>query len=151
MSITAVSARRETHVIGLISMAHMLSHLYMLALPPLFPLMRADLGLSYAQLGLAITCFAVATGLLQTPMGFVCERIGARLYNLAHTYTVPALLFALGWLGGAGWLVSVALIWAAHIGLDRALGYGLKYPGRFRDTHLGTMGKHKDVPFADAR
>ena len=78
MSMTAVSARRETHVIGLISMAHMLSHLYMLALPPLFPLMRADLGWSYSQLGLGITCFAVATGLLQTPMGFVCQRIGAR-------------------------------------------------------------------------
>ncbi len=78
MSVTAVSARRETHVIGLISMAHMLSHLYMLALPPLFPLMRADLGVGYAELGLAITAFAVATGVLQTPMGFVCERIGAR-------------------------------------------------------------------------
>lgn len=78
MSVTAVSARRETHVIGLISMAHMLSHLYMLALPPLFPLMRADLGWSYSQLGLGITCFAVATGVLQTPMGFVCQRIGAR-------------------------------------------------------------------------
>ena len=59
MSVTAVSARRETHVIGLISMAHMLSHLYMLALPPLFPLMRDDLGIGYAELGLAITAFAV--------------------------------------------------------------------------------------------
>jgi MFS transporter, FSR family, fosmidomycin resistance protein len=78
MSMTAVAARRETHVIGLISMAHMLSHLYMLALPPLFPLIKDDLGVGYAELGLAITCFAVATGVLQTPMGFVCERLGAR-------------------------------------------------------------------------
>jgi len=78
MSMTAVAARRETHVIGLISMAHMLSHLYMLALPPLFPLIKEDMGVGYAELGLAITCFAVATGVLQTPMGFVCERLGAR-------------------------------------------------------------------------
>jgi len=78
MSMTAVAARRETHVIGLISMAHMLSHLYMLALPPLFPLIKDDLGVGYAELGLAITCFAVATGVLQTPMGFVCQRFGAR-------------------------------------------------------------------------
>jgi MFS transporter, FSR family, fosmidomycin resistance protein len=78
MSMTAVAARRETHVIGLISMAHMLSHLYMLALPPLFPLIKDDLGVGYAELGLAITCFAVATGVLQTPMGFICHRFGAR-------------------------------------------------------------------------
>lgn len=114
MSVTAVSARRETHVIGLISMAHMLSHLYMLALPPLFPLMRVDLGVSYAELGLAITCFAVATGLLQTPMGFVCERIGARpvlvtgllLNALSVTMVGFATelwqLLALMFIGGAG-------------------------------------------------
>lgn len=78
MSMTAVLARRETQVIGLISLAHLLSHVYMLVLPPLFPLMRAELGLSYAELGLSITCFAIATAALQTPMGFVCERIGAR-------------------------------------------------------------------------
>ncbi len=81
------------------------------------------------------------------------EKTGARLYNFAHTYTVPALLGAIGFVAGAGWLISVAIIWAAHIGLDRAIGYGLKYPGRFKDTHLGTMGKHrpKAEPLADAR
>jgi len=78
MSMTAVAARRETQVIGLISLAHLLSHLYMLALPPLFPLMREDIGVGYAELGLAITCFAAASGVLQTPMGFICERFGAR-------------------------------------------------------------------------
>jgi hypothetical protein len=71
------------------------------------------------------------------------EKNGARIYNLAHTYTVPALLGAIGFVTGAGWLVSVAIIWIAHIGLDRAIGYGLKYPGSFKNTHLGTMGKHK--------
>ena len=48
MAMTAVEVRRETHVIGLISLAHMLSHLYMLALPPLVPLIRDDMGVSYA-------------------------------------------------------------------------------------------------------
>ena len=86
MAMTAVEVRRETHVIGLISLAHMLSHLYMLALPPLFPLIRDDMGVSYAELGLSITCFAVATGVLQTPMGFVCERIGARPVLIAGLF-----------------------------------------------------------------
>jgi hypothetical protein len=71
------------------------------------------------------------------------EKTGAKLYNLAHTYTLPALLGAIGWFGGLPWLVHLALIWLAHIGMDRALGYGLKYPGSFKDTHLGRMGKHK--------
>ncbi len=71
------------------------------------------------------------------------EKTGAKVYNLAHTYTVPAVLGAIGWFGGIGWLVPVALIWVAHIGMDRALGYGLKYPGSFKDTHLGSMGRSK--------
>jgi len=79
------------------------------------------------------------------------ERTGARVYNLAHTYAVPAVLGAIGWFGGIGWLVPVALIWIAHIGLDRALGYGLKYPGSFRQTHLGHMGgKKKAAKLANA-
>lgn len=71
------------------------------------------------------------------------EKTGAKLYNLAHTYTVPAALGAIGWFGGIGWLVPVALIWVAHIGMDRALGYGLKYPDGFKQTHLGGIGGNR--------
>lgn len=71
------------------------------------------------------------------------EKIGWKAYNFSHTYTVPAVLGAIGWFGGVAWLVPVALIWIAHVGMDRALGYGLKYPGGFKDTHLGRMGKEK--------
>ncbi|MFO7323613.1 MAG: DUF4260 domain-containing protein [Chloroflexota bacterium] len=61
---------------------------------------------------------------------------GADIYNLAHTYIGPALLLAVG-LGTMTQLpVLVALIWIAHIGLDRLLGYGLKYSTGFKDTHL---------------
>lgn len=68
-------------------------------------------------------------------------RTGAKVYNLAHTYTVPAALGAVGWFGGIPMLVEIALIWTAHVGADRALGYGLKYPGYDHQTHLGPMGK----------
>jgi hypothetical protein len=64
-------------------------------------------------------------------------RFGAVGYNLAHTYVVPVALAA-GCLltGKAGLPVQIALIWAAHIGGDRLLGFGLKYPTAFKDTHL---------------
>jgi hypothetical protein len=67
-------------------------------------------------------------------------RVGAVVYNLAHTYVWPVAL-ATGCLvsGEAGLPVQIALIWAAHIGVDRVLGYGLKYPTAFKDTHLGRV------------
>jgi hypothetical protein len=67
-------------------------------------------------------------------------RTGAAFYNLAHTYVAPALLLATGLLLPYPLLLAPGLIWAAHIGLDRMLGYGLKYPTAFQDTHLGRIG-----------
>jgi hypothetical protein len=61
---------------------------------------------------------------------------GAAIYNLAHTYLGPLALAALGLGAGLGWAMPAALVWAAHVGLDRAMGYGLKYPSRFKATHL---------------
>lgn len=83
MSAIAGSLRRDSQIVGLISFGHLLSHVYMLALPPLFPVVRAELGLTYAELGLAMTFFAIATASLQTPMGFLCERIGSRAVLVA--------------------------------------------------------------------
>ena len=61
---------------------------------------------------------------------------GAASYNLVHSLTVPVLLlFVALWLPGASY-VPYALIWISHIGLDRMLGFGLKYPTVFKDTHL---------------
>ena len=74
---------------------------------------------------------------------FVGRETGSRLYNLGHTTTVPALLGGIAWFAGPAWLLSIAVIWLAHIGIDRALGYGLKYPGTDRATHLGWIGKAK--------
>ena len=67
-------------------------------------------------------------------------RAGAACYNAAHGYLGPALLAAFGATLGAHGFVSLACIWAAHIGLDRALGYGLKYGAGFGETHLGRRG-----------
>jgi hypothetical protein len=69
------------------------------------------------------------------------HRLGARLYNAAHSYPLPALLGAAATVGAQPLWQGVALIWFAHIGMDRALGYGLKYETDFRDTHLGRIGR----------
>jgi hypothetical protein len=63
--------------------------------------------------------------------------MGAAVYNLFHNYLPPAALATFGVLSGNQVLVLLALIWLAHIGMDRLLGYGLKYSGSFKDTHIG--------------
>ena len=66
-------------------------------------------------------------------------RAGAATYNAVHTELWPIVIAALGVLADASLLTQVALIWLAHIGIDRVLGYGLKYPTAFEDTHLGRV------------
>lgn len=68
-------------------------------------------------------------------------RVGAAIYNAAHSTIGPALLGALAVATGMdGTLAQLALIWAAHVGFDRMMGYGLKYATRFGATHLGQIG-----------
>ena len=62
--------------------------------------------------------------------------IGALGYDVVHTYALPVALGVAGVLAGAGTATQLALIWLAHLGLDRFVGYGLKYPTAFEDTHL---------------
>lgn len=69
-------------------------------------------------------------------------RVGARVYNLAHNLAFAGIVAALGWYFSVLVLLAVGLIWMAHICIDRALGYGLKLPGGFKQTHLGAVGKH---------
>lgn len=68
-------------------------------------------------------------------------RVGALSYNAFHVYLGPALLGTAAVVAGHPALVSGALIWFAHIGMDRALGYGLKLPTGFQDTDMGRIGR----------
>jgi hypothetical protein len=77
-------------------------------------------------------------------------RIGATTYNAVHSYIVPAGLvltgFVLGVVGLDGtWAFFVAGLWAFHVAADRALGYGLKLVDGFTHTHLGRIGKDRQV------
>ena len=73
-------------------------------------------------------------------LGYLANRkMGALFYNLAHTYLTPSLLALAGFALKENALYGLALIWVAHIGVDRVLGYGLKYQTAFGNTHLSTI------------
>lgn len=99
---------------------------------------------AYAALGASWWLFAA---LILAPdlsmLGYLAgPRPGAFFYNAAHTYVGPALLGGLAYGVSAPLAGAIALIWTAHIGLDRLLGYGLKYPAGFALTHLGRVGRN---------
>jgi hypothetical protein len=71
---------------------------------------------------------------------FLGTRSGAIAYNALHITLVPLVLAALGFLLPSFDLLAIALVWATHIGIDRALGLGLKYGAGFGLTHLGRIG-----------
>lgn len=68
-------------------------------------------------------------------------RAGAIIYNAAHTYMGPMAMMTAGFALSQPLVLSIAMIWLAHIGIDRALGYGLKYSAGFGFTHLGRIGR----------
>jgi len=92
----------------------------------------------YSQLGFSWILFFVLFLLPDLAMvGYLKnKRVGSYLYNAFHTYTIPVVVIGLGYLLSVPILVAVGLIWMAHIGMDRLVGYGLKYETDFKDTHL---------------
>ena len=70
-------------------------------------------------------------------------RVGAVVYNLGHLYAGGVALALIGLLVGQPGLIAAGAVWVAHVGIDRALGYGLKLPSGFQDTHLGRIGKDR--------
>lgn len=94
----AASKGREAKVIALISVAHFISHFHLMLLPPIFGEVKDAFGVTYTQIGLAITAFNVLSALLQTPVGFLVDRAG------------PRLMLTAGLLGGAAATTAAALL-----------------------------------------
>src|SRR5258708_38514180 len=95
-----LSAHRAPYirVVGAVCAAHFVSHYYIILLAPLLPFVRAEYGVSYTQIGFAFAAFNIVTAVLQTPAGFLVDRLGAR-----------ALLIA-GLAIGAGAFIIVGLL-----------------------------------------
>ncbi len=70
-------------------------------------------------------------------------KIGALSYNAGHSYFLPSFLVLIGWEWHHIMAIAIGVIWIGHIGMDRVLGYGLKYDDSFKDTHLGNLATRK--------
>lgn len=68
-------------------------------------------------------------------------RLGAFTYNVVHNWALGLAVLGIGVWSAMAWVVLVGAILVAHVGMDRVLGYGLKLPSAFQDTHLGRIGK----------
>lgn len=95
----------------------------------------------YVGLGASWLTFALLFFVPDVSMvGYLRNReVGAIAYNLVHSYVGPALLGGLGWWYDDPLMMQLAVIWGSHIGFDRVLGFGLKLPTGFGDTHLGAL------------
>jgi hypothetical protein len=97
----------------------------------------------YSWIGASWWLFAIL--ILAPDLGFLGylfgPKAGAATYNALHVTALPLGLGLAGLFFASNLSVAVALIWLAHIGIDRAFGYGLKYPAGFAFTHLGRIGQ----------
>jgi hypothetical protein len=98
---------------------------------------------AYIKLGYSWSTF---TWFILTPdisfLGYLAgPRIGAMAYNFAHSYIGAVACLAIGFNISTPIIICAGIIWCAHIGFDRALGYGLKYSAGFSYTHLGIIGR----------
>jgi MFS family permease len=111
-----LAAERPGHVriVGAVSAAHFVSHYYILLLPPLFPFVRAEYGVSYTKLGLALAAFNVVSALLQTPAGFLVDWLGARTLLIAGLI-LGAVAFTIAGAFDSFWLM-VAMFALAGVG-----------------------------------
>src|SRR5512145_698454 len=90
MSPAAASFRADAKVTSLVGLAHGLSHFFQLVLPPLFPIVKDEFGVSYAALGAVMAVFYSVSGIAQTAAGFLVDRLGARVILLAGMVLVAA-------------------------------------------------------------
>ena len=93
---------------------------------------------AYGYLGYSWWIFALL--FMWPDLAFVAyavnKRFGSVVYNVVHTYSLPLLLVGASLFFSWSFGLQFALIWLAHIGMDRTFGYGLKYPGEFKTTHM---------------
>lgn len=136
----AETLRAERVLLGQISLAHLVSHLHIMTLPALLPLLPAHFGRSFLEIGLALTVFNLVSLLVQTPMGFACDRLGAR----------PVLVAGL-LLGGASFLAlavqpsyPMLLIAMAAAGLSN----GVYHPADYALLAAGVDGKRMGRAFS---
>jgi FSR family fosmidomycin resistance protein-like MFS transporter len=113
LSVTSARPARS-RLIAAVCTAHMMSHYYMLMLAPLFAFIRSDFNVSYTELALALTVFNVVSGVLQTPVGFLVDRIGARVVLIVGL-GLSSIAYAVAGIVDSYW-VFIAMYGLAGVG-----------------------------------
>src|SRR5690606_32859401 len=103
--------RREGLVIWLVCAGHFFSHFYYLSLPPMFPLLKAEFGVSYAALGLVVTGYNLLGGLIQAPIGFLVDWLGPRRVLFAGLGLNAVAITGMGFVD-AYWMLLVLAVFA---------------------------------------
>jgi len=128
------SFRNDAQVIGLVGFAHALSHFFQLALPPLFPLLKAEFDVSWSLLGMLVGTFYVASGVSQFASGFAVDRFGARPMLFAGLGLAAGGTLVASLVPGIGWLFPVAAL--------MGLGNGVFHPVDFAILNANVAPKH---------
>ena len=137
---TLDAATRTPHprkIIALVCAAHFISHFYILLLPPLFPLLRTELGVSFVQLGFALTVFNLTTAIFQPPLGFVVDRYDAGTILLAGVVLQSLAIGAIGWFAS----YEAILVLMIALGLGNAVYHPADYAILNKTVAAGVIGR----------
>lgn len=105
-----LARKGEFKAVSLVSTAHMVGHFQVLVLPPLFPFLKARLGVGFVELGLALTVYALATILAQLPMGWLADRFGSRRLLIAGMCLGGAAIGSIGLVHSYSWLLAASAV-----------------------------------------
>ena len=122
---TDATFRSDARVIGLVGFAHSLSHFFQLALPPLFPLIRAEFDVSWSLLGSLVGVFYVASGLAQFSAGFAVDRFGARPMLFGGLALLAGGTLVAGTVPGVAWLFPVVVLMGIGNGVFHPVDFAI--------------------------